>query len=300
MRIAILSDTVHPTPMEGGHGLGRACYNVAMALLGRGHDVTLFGLDGSSLHGGRVVTTALEFERGERALAALLSGMAGHFDVALDAGHTHTSARAQIVPTLAYFQDMSSLPAPNAVFVSKYCRQMVKLPGPVVRNAVVPDGFPLYTGEREGAVFLGNYIWHKGADAAERAAKLAGIDIRIHGQGLKDGPITGVEKIEALQKSICMLAPYHIDAGPLAVLEAMACGTPVIGYHKCALVEYIGAGVSGFLGNSIEEMAAFIPRAGELEPEMVRAWVIDNGFTIERQAAEIEELLLALVSGERW
>ena len=56
MRIALMSDAVWPTPLEGGHGLGRAVYNLGRELVKRGHAVTLLGAEGSALAGARVWT----------------------------------------------------------------------------------------------------------------------------------------------------------------------------------------------------------------------------------------------------
>ena len=57
MRIAVLSDTIYPTPYDWGHGLGRAVFNVCAELIARGHEVTLYGLLGSKLPGGKVHAT---------------------------------------------------------------------------------------------------------------------------------------------------------------------------------------------------------------------------------------------------
>ena len=296
MLIALMSDTILPTPYAYGHGLGRAVYNLGRELIRRGHEVTLFGLDGSEMPGGEVVTT-----RGtEEELAEMVKALPWPYAVAIDAGHKHVLANEQPIPTLAWFQDKASKPAPNAVFVSDYCRSEVGIPGEIVRNAIVPDEFPLYEGRRGYWVtFLGSTVWHKGQGDAIQAAALAGLPLYDFGHGCRYGPITGTKKVRELQRAIAILCPYQIDAGPQVPLEAMACGTPVIGFAKCAMMEYVPLG-GGFLTRSVEDMAKSVYLAQEMKPSDVRAAVLDAGFTVERQGQEMEDLLTRLLDGETW
>ena len=83
MRIALMSDTILPTPYAYGHGLGRAVYNLGRELIRRGHEVLLAGLDGSEMPGGEVVITPGT----ERNLAEMVKTIRLPCDVAIDAGH---------------------------------------------------------------------------------------------------------------------------------------------------------------------------------------------------------------------
>ena len=57
----------------------------------------------------------------------------------------------------------------------------------------------------------------------------------------------------------------------LSVVEAMACGTPVVGYRRGALPEIVADGVSGFLVDDIAEAVAAVPRALALDRTGVAA-----------------------------
>jgi glycosyltransferase involved in cell wall biosynthesis len=51
--------------------------------------------------------------------------------------------------------------------------------------------------------------------------------------------------VDLYQQADVFCLPTHGDAAPLAVLEAMACGTPVVGYDVGAIGELLGAGTAG-------------------------------------------------------
>jgi len=69
----------------------------------------------------------------------------------------------------------------------------------------------------------------------------------------------------------------------LSVIEAMACGTPVIAYNKGSMPELIDHGVTGFLVNSFEEAVAAIGRVGEIDRMACRR-AVEQRFTVERMA----------------
>lgn len=304
MRIAILSDTVFPTPMANGHGLGRAVFNAASQLVKREHEVTLFGLTGSTLPGGFVITTPIGPLEGERVLANEIIKMLKYFDVALDAGHLHTLARRDELPTVAWFHDIKSAKAQNAIFPSEFCRDEIDIPGPIIHNGVDPLEYPLYTGERgPWVMFLGSNDPHKGLADAQQAAEIAKRELRAHGKGCPDGPISGVAKTRVLQHAAAVLCPYHVDAGAHVPLEAMMCGTPVIARAAGCMIEYVPS-ISGAMGGILAEsplsMAAIIPFIEEIAGAGVRKAVIDAGFTVRRLGAEIEDVLERVLNGERW
>jgi len=51
----------------------------------------------------------------------------------------------------------------------------------------------------------------------------------------------------------------------LVMIEAMACGTPVIAYNKGAVPGIVEDGVTGFIVNTIEEAATKVKDAAKLE-----------------------------------
>ena len=69
----------------------------------------------------------------------------------------------------------------------------------------------------------------------------------------------------------------------LVMIEAMACGTPVIAFPHGSVIEVIDHGVSGFLAANVADAAAALNRIGDLDRKMVRA-TFERRFDIARVA----------------
>jgi glycosyltransferase involved in cell wall biosynthesis len=69
----------------------------------------------------------------------------------------------------------------------------------------------------------------------------------------------------------------------LSVIEAMACGTPVIATRRGSMPELIEHGVTGFLVDSLEEAADAIERVGEIDRAAPRR-AVEERFTVDRMA----------------
>jgi hypothetical protein len=67
------------------------------------------------------------------------------------------------------------------------------------------------------------------------------------------------------------------------MIEAMACGTPVIAYRRGSVPEIVEEKVSGFVVDTIEEAAVAVWRIEELDRAKVRA-EFERRFTAERMA----------------
>jgi glycosyltransferase involved in cell wall biosynthesis len=85
------------------------------------------------------------------------------------------------------------------------------------------------------------------------------------------GTVYGPEKQGLLGRAKALLAPIQWEEpGGTAMIEALACGTPVIGMRRGALKDIIEHGETGFLCDNEEELAEYIPRAGEIDPGACR------------------------------
>ena len=69
------------------------------------------------------------------------------------------------------------------------------------------------------------------------------------------GPVNDEQKNSLLQKGLALLMPIHWDEPfGIVMIEAMACGTPVIGFNRGAVPEVIDCGLTGFYNDGIEEL----------------------------------------------
>ena len=81
----------------------------------------------------------------------------------------------------------------------------------------------------------------------------------------------------------------------LVMIEAMACGTPVIAFRRGSVPEIVTEGVSGFVVDTIEEAVTAVGRATRLDRAKVRA-EFDCRFTAERMARDYVNIYSKLVS----
>ncbi|GAB3903567.1 glycosyltransferase [Mucilaginibacter boryungensis] len=80
------------------------------------------------------------------------------------------------------------------------------------------------------------------------------------------GALNDMQKNEYLGNAKGMLFPLSGDeAFGLVMIEAMACGTPVIAFNHAAAPEVIDEGISGFIVNDIEEMTDAVGKLSSID-----------------------------------
>jgi glycosyltransferase involved in cell wall biosynthesis len=108
------------------------------------------------------------------------------------------------------------------------------------------------------------------------------------------GEINELQKADFLGNAAALLFPIDWpEPFGLVMIEAMACGTPVIAYRRGSAPEVIDDGLTGFLVDDISEAAAAVRRLGELDRARTRA-VFERRFAIERVAFEYEQIYRSL------
>jgi len=188
--------------------------------------------------------------------------------------------------------------ASSVVTLSDGLRHRLASMAPQARWRVVPNGVPVEPTEQPPSgrfLFLGNLGSNKGAADLVAAAALArkqgcvlSVDIAgdevspgqredlasaIDAAGLTEsvrlvGLISGPAKRRALLAAGCLVLPSYIEAMPLAVLEAMACGRPVIATRVGAVAEVIRHEREGLLvaPGDVEGLASAMMRLAEDAP----------------------------------
>ena len=110
------------------------------------------------------------------------------------------------------------------------------------------------------------------------------------------GEIAEHEKADFLGQASALLFPVDWpEPFGLVMIEAMACGTPVIGFRCGSVPEVVEDGVSGFVVESVDQAAAAVARVSSLDRANVRA-AFEHRFTIERAARDYLEIYHELIS----
>ena len=113
------------------------------------------------------------------------------------------------------------------------------------------------------------------------------------------GEIGDERKSEFLGNAVALLFPINWpEPFGLVMIEAMACGTPVIAWNCGSVPEVIDEGVTGFIVNSEEEALAAIARAPDLDRRRVRA-AFDRRFAATTMARAYLDVSAQLLDAQR-
>src|ERR1700730_634892 len=192
--------------------------------------------------------------------------------------------------------------------------------------ATVPHGLPaeLHAFNEHPAggylAFLGRISPEKGPEVAIRLAKRAGIPLRIAAkvdsvdrayfkevmEPLLDHPLVefvgeigDARKSEFLGNARALLFPIRWpEPFGLVMIEAMACGTPVVAFDCGSVSEVVQHGVNGFIVHSEEQALRAIAAVHRLDRRAVRA-TFDQCFTAERMARAYVDVYAGLIESRR-
>ena len=153
--------------------------------------------------------------------------------------------------------------------------------------------------------FLGRICPEKRVDRAIEIARRAGMRLKIAAKVdkadqnyfqseiaplLKDplvefiGEIGEGEKDAFLGNAYATLFPIDWpEPFGLVMIEAMACGTPVVAYRCGSVPEVMEDGVTGYVVDSLEEAVSAVERVGELDRHRCRQ-VFEERFSVSRMA----------------
>jgi glycosyltransferase involved in cell wall biosynthesis len=197
-------------------------------------------------------------------------------------------------------------------FVSKNQKSNAFLKG---NNVVIHNGidFGAFKFEKEAQdyfVYLGYITPEKGAHLAVRAARRARVKLKLAGSYkhceeyfkeeikpyLKKGKIEYIgvanpaQRNKLLGGSKAILVPVQWEEPfGLVMIEAMACGTPVIGFNRAAVPEIVKNNKTGFIVEDYKEMAKAIRKINEIKRAECRAYV-EKHFSVEKMVDEYEKV----------
>jgi len=221
-------------------------------------------------------------------------------------------------PALSAFY--AHYPEVTYVTISHFQQTQESMPNLVpIHHGLDVSRYPLVARKDDYLSFLGRITPTKGTHLAIAAARKAGIPLKIAGEiqpMYRDYWESAVEphvdgrfiefvgeadhatKVELLGRSRAMLFPIQWNEPfGLVMIEAMACGTPVLALPGGSVPEVVCDGVSGWICRDVDDMAA---RARDLRiaPEACRQHVRDH-FTVERMVRRYEAVYRDAIQSTR-
>jgi len=113
------------------------------------------------------------------------------------------------------------------------------------------------------------------------------------------GSVGPSQRDKLLHEARALLHPISFDEPfGLSVVEAMACGTPVIAFNRGSMPELIRDGINGYLVSTVEEAADAIGRLGEIDRGDCRAW-IETHFSVERMVDDYIQVYEQIIEQTR-
>lgn len=188
-----------------------------------------------------------------------------------------------------------------------------------VYNAVPVADFPFSPTPGDYFLFLGRINPDKRPDWAVEIATRTGIPLKVAAKvdpydqayyeaeikPLFDHPLVEFvgeaneeEKRELLVNALALLFPIEWpEPFGMVQIEAMACGTPVLAMGHGAVPEVIDHGITGLIGESVEELIALTPELHRIDRRVVRQ-VVKQRFSAETMAAEYEAIYRRLIMAQ--
>lgn len=188
----------------------------------------------------------------------------------------------------------------------------------VIHHGIEVDNVAVGDGKGGYALFLGRMSPDKGVHLAARAARQAGVPLRIAAKVRERGehdyftnvvkPLLGGDieyigevdwrtKFELLGGATCLLNPITwAEPFGLVMIEALACGTPVIASPLGAAPEIVDEGVTGFLRVDEEALVNVLGKVADLDRDACRHAAVTR-FSADRMVEEHLELFDDLLQG---
>ena len=325
MRIAQISTLNTPVCQENSDSVESLVWLLARELTCLGHEVTVFAAAGSDTFGELVDTLpgpyASAGSPGDWKLCEWINlcraiEQSSRFDVL----HSHANlwglplqalSQAPIVHTMHVcpYQDdaclWSMMPESFVTAISRYQWSDYPhlRPSAVIYHAVDPSQFTLQLQAEDYVCYLGRFTSGKGPLLAIATARTLGLKLLVAGppdayyeryvKPLVDGRsaeyvgyVSGPERDRLLGGARALLYPIQSpEPFGLVLVEAMMCGTPVVGMRLGAVPEIVDEGITGYCAETKTDFARQVLHSFTLDRLRVRQRA-EERFSVDRMTRE--------------
>jgi glycosyltransferase involved in cell wall biosynthesis len=338
MRIGLVAGPWLPVPPPAYGGTEGVIDRLATGLLAAGHDVLLFTTGDSTCPVPRAWARerAAPERLGESFVE--LHHLVHAYDTVQDCDivHDHTilgpayaRCRPGVLvttnhgPFLRELNDIYERAARHAAIVAISHDQASRATMPVaavIHHGLGPDAFVAGAGDGGYLLFLGRFHPDKGAHEAVRLAREAGVPLLLAakmrepaevayfeqhvepllGDGIEYvGEVGPADKLALLGGARALLNPIRwAEPFGLVMIEALACGTPVLASPMGAAPEIVDDGRTGYLCETREEFLAAIAKVGGLDRDACRRDAALR-FSADRMVAQHVALYERLLAATR-
>jgi glycosyltransferase involved in cell wall biosynthesis len=184
-----------------------------------------------------------------------------------------------------------------------------------VYNAVRVRDFPFRARKEDFVLFLGRSSPEKGMDVAIDVARRAGRHLMLAAKCNEPaehayfeekirprlgphvtwlGEVGGQQKLDLLMRARCLLFPIQWDEPfGMVLIEALACGTPVVALRRGSIPELIEEGVTGLVTSDPGRLSELVNQVEHISPTSCRRVALEK-FDIDQMARGYEQLYLRL------
>lgn len=336
MRIAQISTAWLRTPPEKYGAAEQVVSCLTEQLIDLGHEVTLFAT-GDSTTTGQLWSWYDTPTQSSELIDELLHVIKAyeyisrsHFDIV----HNHTYTVGPALLSLSNSPSITTLHSPrnrkrmyyNLAFANEHSyvsisqNQQKSMPEinwvGNVYNAINIDDYVLNKEKDDYLLFIGKIAPWKGTHIAIQIARSLGRRLKIAGPpwspyfeeeiapSLDDslieyvGEVNLAQKVSLYQHAAALLFPIQWEEPfGMVMIEAMACGTPVIAFRRGATSEIVLDGRVGFIVDTIEEMSDATKKLKQIAPQVCRDYVVSH-FNARRMAEQYVDIYQKILHDE--
>ena len=226
---------------------------------------------------------------------------------ALDLSNRHIYSALGKRVSLVTVSKSQAMPAPNLNYAG------------TVYNGLSMENYP-FSGKDAGYLLVvGRFQAEKGIHLAVQAArnlnmplviaaKLEPLHMNYFAEHIKPflsdrirwvGEVGQDERNDLMSKALCLLHPVTWrEPFGLTLIEAMACGAPVVGFRRGSIPEVIADGKTGYVVEDVPEMVEAVKRVGKIKREDCRRYSLET-FSAARMADGYEAIYERVVKKKR-